>query len=204
MMDKLIFKSTEYLIHQKVIDEDDRDVYEYGFHSLYSNVINIICIISISLFLKMVPQVILYHIVFISLRSSAGGYHSSTYLRCFLVSTTVLLLSLFGMLHLKSSLLYIGFAFFSVIIIWMKAPVEHFNSPLGVKKRKRLKYISRVLSILFFIAILILIIFIDISLRWIAVSIAFGMVSHTLLFVAAIAKDRMIKNSTTVQSSIVK
>lgn len=60
MLEKIITKSTDYLIRNRVIEEDDRDVYEYGFHSLYNNIIDIASILVISIFLHQVPQTALY------------------------------------------------------------------------------------------------------------------------------------------------
>ena len=194
MLEKIIQSGTNYLIRHRVVEEEDRDIYEYGFHMLYNNLITIAAVCVIAIWLNMVPEVIVYHIVFICLRNSAGGYHSKTYLRCFFMSTCILLLSLIGISHINSPILNIVFACLSVLLIWYKAPVEHENSPLSTEKRKKLKRISRVLSLLFLV-VLLLFNFAPVTYRWVATSLAFGMVSHAILFGAALLEAKFYKKT---------
>ena len=186
MLEKMIFASTDYLVRHQVIDKDDRDIYEYGFHALYNNIIDITSIVIIALWLNMLPQTIIYHIAFISLRNTAGGYHTTTHLRCFIMSTMIFLLSLFGIAQTASSIINIGLACLSVIIIWMKAPVEHMKNPLSIKKYERMKIISRTLSMCFLCTILCLCFFSNRQLIWIATSLAFGSASHSVLIAASL------------------
>lgn len=189
MLEKLIDISTNYLIHNQVIDEDDRDVYEYGFHSLYNNIIDIVSIVIIALFFYSVPQTIVYHISFVLLRNTAGGYHTKTHLRCFIMSTTILLVSLFVITRVASPVLSIGLACLSTILIWVKAPIEHENNPMSKEKYHRMKILSRMTSIIFLCLIFLTNIFMDISLRWIAMSLAFGMATHAILLFATITQS---------------
>ena len=139
MLEKLITVSTNYLIHNQVIDEDDRDVYEYGFHTLYNNIIDIVSIVIIALLFNTVPQTIVYHVSFVLLRNTAGGYHTKTHLRCFTMSTTILITSLFVITWVTSPILSIGLACLSTILIWVKAPMEHENNPMSIGKYNRMK-----------------------------------------------------------------
>lgn len=186
MLEKLITISTNYLVHNQVIAEDDRDIYEYGFHAIYNNIIDIVSIVIIASFFNMVPETIVYHISFIPLRNTAGGYHTKTHLHCFIMSTTILITSLFAITWVTSSILSIGLACLSTILIWVKAPIEHENSPMSKGKFNRMKVLSRMLSIIFLCLVFLINIFMDISLRWIAISLALGMASHTILLLAAI------------------
>jgi len=188
VLEKLITISTNYLVHNQVIAEDDRDIYEYGFHAIYNNIIDIVSIVIIASFFNMVPETIVYHISFIPLRNTAGGYHTKTHLRCFIMSTTILITSLFAITRVTSPILSIGLACLSTILIWVKAPIEHENNPMSKGKFNRMKVLSRTLSIIFLCLVFLINIFMDISLRWIAISLALGMASHTILLLAAIAQ----------------
>lgn len=190
MLNKIIRSSTDFLINCHVIEEDDRDVYEYGFESLYHNIIDIISIAIIALWFHMVVQVIVYHVAFICLRSSAGGYHSKTHLRCFFMSTAILLLSLLGISQISSSLFCIFIAALSLILIWLRSPLEHENSPLNPAKKARLKTISKIFSLIFFIVILVMSLIDYASLDWIMSSLTFGIASHILLFVSGLIQSR--------------
>lgn len=192
MLNKIIHSSTDFLINCHVIEEDDRDVYEYGFESLYHNIVDIISIVAIALWFHMVLQVIVYHVAFVCLRSSAGGYHSKTHLRCFFMSTAILLISLLGISKISSSIFCVFIALLSLVLIWLRSPVEHENSPLSAEKRRRLKRISRIFSLAFFIVILFMSLIDHASLNWIAPSLTFGIASHILLFVSGLIQYRKI------------
>lgn len=188
MLDKLITASTNYLIRQQVIDEVDRDVYDYGFHSLYNNIIDLASIIIIAVWLRQVPQTILYHLSFIVIRQTAGGFHAKTHLRCFVISTIIWMFSLWGISLTSSSIIYIALAGLSVMLIWMKAPIEHVNSPLDSEKYMRMKLLSKLLSFTFFVIIIILTFEMEKAHTWITASLAYGMASHSLLMLISLYK----------------
>lgn len=185
MLNILIKKSTDYLISHNVIDADDRDVYEYGFHSLYSNVIIFSIIGLISIAVKQFPQTVIYHIAFILMRNNAGGYHAKTQVQCFFMSTIIWMLSLWIIATIASPALTICLALFSAILIWIKAPIEHENNPMSEKKFIRMKNRSRLISSVLFVITVILSVLNE-STMWIAVSLAVGMVSHAALFISAL------------------
>ncbi|MDR1541403.1 MAG: accessory gene regulator B family protein [Clostridiales bacterium] len=192
MLDILTSKSTDYLILNEVIAEDDRDVYEYGFHALYNNIIDISSIAIISVWLNQVPQTILYHISFIILRNIAGGFHAKTHLRCFIMSTVIWLLSLLAISMMALPLNCLGLAGVAVVLIWVKAPVEHDNSPLSAEKHRRMKLYSRVASAVFFTIILFTYLLMK-EYIWIAVSLAYGMASHAFLILGSLLQARLSK-----------
>jgi accessory gene regulator B len=184
VLEKMIKKSTDYLIRNHVIDEDDRDVYEYGFHSLYNNIIDITSILIISVWLKQVPQTILYHISFVALRNTAGGFHAKTHFRCFIMSTSIWLLSLWGISHIAATEVCIALAGLSVFFVWLKAPIEHVNNPLSMKKRKHMKIFSRIIVIIFFVIVIATSVLLADKHNWIAASLAYGMATQMLLILA--------------------
>jgi len=185
-MDKLITTSTDYLVRRQVIDEDDRDIYEYGFHALYNNIIDISSIVIISIWLGQVPQSILYHLSFVAIRQSAGGFHAKTHLRCFVMSTAIWLLSLWGISQTSSPAVCIALAGVSLILVWVKAPIEHENSPMDYDKVKHMQVLSRILSTAFFVVILFLALVMGKSHFWITGSLAYGMASHAVLMLISL------------------
>jgi len=196
MLDKLITESTNYLIYNQVIDEEHRDVYEYGFHILYINIIDIVSIAIIALLFGTVPQTIVYHVSFILLRNTAGGYHAKTHLRCFMISTAIFLMSLFIVSWVASPILSISLACLSALFIWAKAPVEHENNPMSMEKYNHMKILSRTFSVIFLCLVFLINIFMDASLRWVAMSLALGMASQTMLLFAAIAQTLRNRKTT--------
>lgn len=189
MLNSLIQKSTDYLISRNIIDADDRDIYEYGFHSLYSNVIIFSFIGLISIAIHQFPQTVIYHIAFILMRNNAGGYHAKTQMRCFFISIAIWGLSLWIISNISSPTLTICLTLFSTVLIWIKAPIEHENNPMNEKKQHRMAIRSRVISTGLLVAIAFICAF-SMSHMWVAVSLAIGMVSHALLFATALLVSR--------------
>ena len=188
MLENLIKQSTEYLIRKSIISADNRDIYEYGFHSFYTNTLIFIIVGAISVVLKQLPQTIIFHIVFIGLRSVAGGYHAKTQGRCFFMSATIWVLSLFAICILSSSIFIIALSAISTLLIWIKAPIEHKNNPLGDYRHSKMKTYSRILSLVFLLSCIVLCILLKTTYMWIAAAFAVGMSAHSLLFVAEMFK----------------
>lgn len=189
MLNTLIQKSTDYLISLNAIDADDRDIYEYGFHSLYSNIIIFLIIGLISITINQFPQTAVYHIAFILMRSNAGGYHAKTQVQCFFMSIIIWALSLWTIANISSPIVTIYLSLLSTIIIWAKAPVEHKNNPMSEKKHLRMVIRSRIISAGLFVVV-VLISLLNILHIWVAVSLAIGMVSHAILFTTELLVSR--------------
>lgn len=184
MLEALIQKSTNYLISHKVIEEEDREIYEYGFHALFNNIIDVFSIIIISVYFHQVPQTILYHITFVAMRNTAGGFHAKTHFRCFILSTSIWLLSLWGIAYTTQPATSICMSGISVFLVWLNAPIEHENNPLSGKKYNHMKKLCRTISCAFFIIIIITSLLLP-NYVWIPASLAYGMISHSLLMILA-------------------
>jgi len=186
MLEKLTKLSTESLINKHIVDADDRDVYEYGFHIFYSNVLLALFVGIISVILKQLPQTVVFYFVFILLRNTAGGYHANTQHRCFFISAIIWLLSLCIINQLTSGIIIIAMSAMSTFLIWIKAPIEHENNPLGDYGRTKMKKHSRAISVAFLLTCVVLFILMVEPYKWIAAAIAVGMFSHFILFAVAI------------------
>ena len=92
---------------------------------------------------------LLYYFIFVILRQFTGGYHADTYLKCNLIfaATTVFI---FGMSKMAAigDIYTIGFHLlilvFSIMVIWIKAPVENENKPLSEKQKIRNHWLSMI------------------------------------------------------------
>ena len=161
---------------------------------LYSNILIIIFVAVIALYFSMVLQTIVYHITFILLRSVCGGYHASTQQKCFIISFTVFVLSLFGIAIISSFWIAMFFSLMSVLLIWFKAPIENENRPLSEDEREKMKISGRIMAtVLIIVALITYILFKEIY-NWFSISILFGMITHAFLFVIALLlESRKIK-----------
>lgn len=77
---------TQYLIEKQVIDEADREVYQYGLLRGVEMLGNMGICMLIAWWLDMVFEGLFFYIFFIPLRSYAGGLHLKNYISCFILS----------------------------------------------------------------------------------------------------------------------
>lgn len=135
---------TDYVIHKGVVKGDERNIYEYGFRITLETGICIIISLIIAGALGMLVEGILFFIIFIPLRSYAGGLHLDCYWSCLSLScltlSVILLISKYLSVNPPISfggLLLLEFA------VWRMYPVENVNRSVDCEENiyfeKRLK-----------------------------------------------------------------
>lgn len=148
MLQKTSMHLANQLVFNKIISENELEIYQYGFEILFSSLITAISIcLSASIFDKL-SVAILYLAITIPLRTTAGGYHATSYLRCFIFSNLYFLFILFVyQLVLQFTffpLIWISILFFSYTFILLNAPIKNRNHPISdttLKKNQKLLYI---------------------------------------------------------------
>lgn len=85
-MEKLAKKLTDYIVKKKIISREDKAVYYYGFQMGLDIVFNLLVSVLIAILLHRVMEAILFFLVFIPIRSFAGGFHFEDSIRCFALS----------------------------------------------------------------------------------------------------------------------
>lgn len=133
-------KITAFLINQKIVPDEDKEIYEYGFDLLLADTFNFAGILLIGAITHQLWLTILYILIFVGLRSVCGGYHAKTHLRCHIgtIGAYILFLLLLNMQALTDNwLLLLGGDSIAAIPIILFAPIQHKNKPLSEKVRKR-------------------------------------------------------------------
>ena len=74
---------TDYVIKKSMVDEADREVYEYGFVITLEVGLFLVASLFIALKLDMVLEGIFFFVIFSPLRSYAGGLHLEKFWICF-------------------------------------------------------------------------------------------------------------------------
>ena len=142
-------KITSILIHNNVIDENDYELYSYGFETLIAFIVNILVILSIGFIFDKFSQTLLFLVCYCPIRQFTGGYHAENYRNCLLVFITIFLINITTlhnvMIHNLNNII-IALAFISYIGIYFLAPIEHRNNLLSHKERKNYKKIAITLS----------------------------------------------------------
>ena len=157
MIESQAKKMSSFFISNGVIDERDREKFDYCYEVMLSTLLNVLAIVLIGAVTGFLPQTVYFLAAFVLLKNTVGGYHACSHLGCFLCTLgTYLAFRLLGaflpadVLPMLSVLL----ASFAAVTVFLLAPVGTENKPLGRKQAIRLKRDSRLL--VFFIVLFIL------------------------------------------------
>lgn len=141
-MRKLAEMITYILVKEKFISREDIEIYQYGAELLLSTGINLLLILLLGSLFQSVNSGLIYFMILATLRTQAGGYHASTYLRCGIVYC-ITFLGVLGITQLcffmgiNSAYLMLGLLI-NLFFIWNHAPVLHHRS-MGCEARKHVK-----------------------------------------------------------------
>lgn len=131
VVDRLVLK----LIKDGAIEEEDREIYEYGFEQGIILLINIACTVLIGIAMRMLWEVLVFMIAYIPLRTNAGGFHAKTQLRCFFYSNFLVVVILAVSKILKGYIPVLAvLALAAAAVIFLLAPVEDQNKPLDERE----------------------------------------------------------------------
>lgn len=140
---------TDKLIKMQLIDEEEKELYVYGFQQGFMLLINIITVIIIGFSFNMVWQIVVFMISYSLLRAYAGGYHTSTQLRCYLFSIIMVMSVLWGLSQIpRNGIICIIINVISSIIIFKLAPVEDQNKPLSQLEQVAFKERTNIILII--------------------------------------------------------
>ena len=146
------------LIQNKIIEEENQELYIYGLHQGFIIILNVITTFLLSMFFQSIWNGIIFLVVYIPLRSYAGGYHAKTELRCFIQSILVLVGVFWSIKHVQEiNGIFIFLFVLAGIIIYICSPVADQNKPLSKMEieiyRKRSRTIVLIEGSAFFISL---------------------------------------------------
>lgn len=158
MFEVLSERITEWLLANKTIPREDKEIYRYGIQQGLFTLLNFGTTVIIGLVFGLLWESMLFMTAYIPLRSYAGGYHAKTAVRCYFFSIVMMSTVLWVMGHVMYSGLVCGsLTAISAGLIWFLVPVEDKNKPLDdtekVVYRRRARKIVLTESILSFWAV---------------------------------------------------
>lgn len=144
MIAKLSRIIADFFIRQKVVPEEHREVYEYGFELSISSVIGILIILAIGLVSRRFWESIVFYIVFCFTRLFTGGYHAPNHTLCKVTFAGALLAVLAAdwLLNEIESYYWFVLHFYSLIIVCQFAPIENPNKEMTDRQKVKCKVIS--------------------------------------------------------------
>nr|WP_312576344.1 accessory gene regulator B family protein [Sedimentibacter sp.] len=136
-------------IEQRIISEEDKNIYAYGAEIAILYSINLLAMIIISAFMNMVAECITFLIIFVPLKGYTGGYHASNSKICFVIScltvTAVLFITKYIAANADKFILFLIMAV-AGILIYILGPIEDKNKP--ITKNESIHYKGKIKSIL--------------------------------------------------------
>lgn len=118
----------DYVIRKGMVDENDREIYEYGFMcSLEVGIFMLFCLF-MTVCLRMYVNGILFFVIFAPLRSYAGGLHLKRYRSCFVLSclTFSAVLLIVKYVQIPDYVLVVTLIVLE-ILVYLVYPVENAN-----------------------------------------------------------------------------
>jgi len=152
MLTKIAIKVTNNLIENHIISKEDFELYSFGLKSSLIIAINIIVTLIIGFSLRMPIESLLILVVFIPLRSCAGGIHASNNTLCLFISAlmivSILIFTKWLLLYFTLNLtLMTVVGLVAAVITFILAPVQDANKPLNANEAQLFK--KRTLKVLF-------------------------------------------------------
>ncbi len=148
-MHKLINKIVEKQLSDGAIEQKEISIYQYGYLLLFETMMNIVAGIVVGVLFQQLCAVILFWIGYIPLRSYAGGWHASTFFRCFLASNIGLIMAVIVIKNFDIPVNAVSILVdaLSIFIIYMCAPVDTKSKPLDVEEKKKYKRMTLIILV---------------------------------------------------------
>lgn len=139
-MEKIAKRLAAYVIQKGTIEENEREIYEYGFSIAMEMLLCVLVCFSISMILHTFVEGILFFVIFIPLRSYAGGLHLSNYWSCFSLSCLAFFIIMMLGKYLEFPIYIALMVFFLLeMVVYKLYPVENVNRVVDADEDKQFK-----------------------------------------------------------------
>lgn len=142
-MKRLSEKLTGYLIKTGAVSAESYAIYQYGFQIGLEMLCCFVVCLGIAIYLHLIPEFAVFTVIFMLLRTYAGGVHLNSFGACFICSVVVQTLTLLFDSKYKftitNALLII---LVSAILILKAAPVESINRELESDEKEHCKKVT--------------------------------------------------------------
>ncbi len=161
MMEKWFQRIIAILERNGSIESEDREVYLFALNTVLVYMINIILSAVIGLLFGMPLYCAIFLLAFVVLRQEAGGYHTSGWVTCYLLSGIVLI---FTLVWVKfeipfQTLITTSLMLLASGIIYTCSPLESDNKVLESSQREKIRKKARKIVVIEALAGLLLLFF---------------------------------------------
>lgn len=185
-------KIADWLILQKAITTDERELYAYAVHCLFSLLYPIVFASVIGAFLGMIIEAIAMIMPFILIRKFSGGYHADSFKKCLVLSSIVIIVTLLIGKYIKNifivNIMYIA----ATILLMVFSPIDSVNKRLDDNDKKFCKKVTIFIVAVIFGVVGVLWI---IGYRYYTVFIESGIILAELLQLVAICHNMIFNEN---------
>lgn len=124
------------------MSKDQADYIRYGLDVMLSTLLNLLCILMVSLLMGELLLGMVFIFVFVPIRSFTGGYHADTKIRCNLSLIGVLVVAIMEtrmLVSCRMNTVVVTNLLIYLLLVAILAPVENHNKTLSEGKKCRNK-----------------------------------------------------------------
>jgi accessory gene regulator B len=136
------------LVRNRIISEDDREIYIYGLELILNSLLVAGTIVTLGILLNRIVITIIFLTVFSSIRSYSGGYHANQYWKCYCVGcsaylSVIIIVNSTVVSQVKiESLIFLAVSY---IMIFGIGPLNSEKNPKTEKEMRKNSIISKIL-----------------------------------------------------------
>lgn len=135
MIQKMSSVCAKNIISLGRLQEINESILRYGCELILTSFFGLLILITLSLLIGHPFAWLFFVIGFAPHRTSAGGYHADTHMRCYIVTSLMFLvgaMTAYGLMWNRYA--YIAVSLFSALMVGFFAPLEAMNKPLSAKR----------------------------------------------------------------------
>ncbi len=177
------------LVSNNIISNEKRKYYVYGIELLLNDLLIFLMIAAIAIITNTIFPTFIFICIFCVLRGYTGGYHSNSYLGCFLTTILNYSFMLLYLFFMDKWVIPVSIVMMvlSVPVMIRYSPLEHANKSLDYSEKKKYNKIATciiMVDILFFIM--------SIRLVWIQITavISWAMFATAILMLLAMIQQK--------------
>lgn len=156
MIIKCANKMTEWLVQRQVIEDSDRELYEYATISLLTTLFPFMLTIIIGLLMKRLVESMVIIIPFMLIRKFSGGFHAKRMLTCLISSTILLTTFIYLSMYIHYGAVSSIWLIVSIFVLIVNSPIESENYRLEAEEKHFYKLVVIGMSIAFLAVYVIL------------------------------------------------
>lgn len=146
-------KIADWLIRQKAISADERELYIYAVHCLFSLLYPIVFASVVGAIFGMVMETIVMIIPFILVRKFAGGYHADSFGKCLIISSMVIIVTIQIAMVVDNSYILNAIYVAGSMLLILFSPIDSENKRLDIDDKKFCKMITVFIVLILFIIV---------------------------------------------------